>query len=123
LSHKRFNRLANKVRGNLFAGQAILFRPFFRKVVSPKKFINPRKMNSKVPVDALFLRRVVPMMISGHNQKLFEPFRVGTEIAVSPGGVKSNKNQIRQDDRLRKSKHERSKDKTAHKCVVYKVGA
>jgi len=64
----------------------------------------------------------VPMVISGHNQKLFEPFGIGTEIAMSPGSVKGNKNQIRQDDRLRKSKHERGKDKSAHKCVVYKVG-
>src|SRR5260221_9618031 len=81
-------------------------RPFIGIVVSSKKFINPRKMNSKVLVDALFLRSMVPMMISGHNQKLFEPFRVGTEIAMNPSGVKSDKDQIHQDDRLRKSKRE-----------------
>src|SRR5216684_4129443 len=109
--------------GNFFAIQTITFRPFIRIVISSKKFINPRKMNSKVLVDGLFLRSMVPMMISGHNQKLFEPFSIGTEIAVSPGSVKGDKNQICQDDRLRKSKHERSKDKSAHKCVVYKVGA
>ncbi len=41
---------------------------------------------------------------------------------MSPGGVKGDKDQIRQDDRLRKAKHERNKDKSAHKCVVHKVG-
>src|SRR5216684_1347886 len=109
--------------GNFFAIQTITFRPLIRIVVSSKNFINPRKMNSKVLIDALFLRSMVPMMISGHNQKLFEPFSIGTEIAMSPGSVEGDKNQIRQDDRLRKSKHERSKDKSAHKCVVYKVRA
>jgi len=80
-------------------------------------------MDSKVLVDALFLRGMVPMVISGHDQILFEPVSIGTEIAMSPGGVKGDENQIRQDDRLRKSKHERNKDKSAHKCVVDKVGA
>jgi hypothetical protein len=64
---------------------------------------------------------MVPMMISGHDQILFEPFRIVTEIAMSPGSVKGNKDQIRQDDRLLKSKHERSEDKSADKCVVDKV--
>src|SRR5216683_1017986 len=100
-----------------------MFRPFIRIVVSSKNFIDPRKMNSKVLVDAFFLRSMVPMVISGHNQKPFEPFSIGTEIAMSPGSVEGNKNQIRQDDRLRKSKHERSEDKSADKCVVDKVGA
>src|SRR3981081_1081690 len=80
-------------------------------------------MNSKVLIDALFLRSMVPMMISGHNQILLDPFSIGTEVAMSPGSVEGNKNQIRQDDRLRKAQHERNKDKSAHKCVVYKVGA
>ena len=100
-----------------------MFRPFIRIVVSSKKSIDPRKMDRKVLVDALFLRSMVPMMISGHNQILFQPFCVGTEIAMSPGGVKGDENQIRQDDRLRKSKHERNKDKSAHECVVHEVGA
>src|ERR1700730_9860874 len=80
-------------------------------------------MNSKVLIDGLFLRGMVPMMISGHNQKLFEPFGIGTEIAMSPSSVKGDKNQIRQDDRLRKSEHERNQDKSSHEGVVYKVGA
>ena len=80
-------------------------------------------MNSEVLVDALFLRSVVPMMVSGHNQELVDPFDIGTEIAVSPSSVKGNKNQICQDDGLRKSKHERGEDKSAHKCVIDKVGA
>jgi len=63
------------------------------------------------------------MMISGHHQKLFEPFRIGTEIAMRPGSVKGDKNQIPQDDRLRKPKHERNKDKSAHQSFVHKVGA
>src|SRR5882757_10720030 len=96
-------------------------RPFSGIVVSSKKLINPRKMNSKVLVDALFLRSMVPMMISGHDQKLFEPFGIGTEITMSPSRVNGDKNQIRHDDRLRKPKHERSKDKSAHQGVVYKV--
>ena len=48
---------------------------------------------------------------------------IRAEIAMRPGSVKGNKNQIRQDDRLRKSQHERSQDKSAHQCVVHKVGA
>ena len=120
---KWFDRLPQKARRNFFAVQAVTFRPLIRIVVSSKQFIDPRKMNSKVLIDPLFLRGMVPMMISGHHQKLFEPFRIGTEIAMSPGRVKGDKNQIRQDDRLRKSKHERNKDKSAHQCVVYKVGA
>src|SRR5579859_463842 len=66
---------------------------------------------------------MVPMMESGHDQKLFEPFGIGTEIAVSPGGVKGDEDQVPQDDRLRKSKHHGNKDKSADKCVVHKVGA
>src|SRR4029077_11485174 len=80
-------------------------------------------MDSKVLVDSLFLRSMVPVMISGHDQELFQPFRIGTEIAVSPGSVKGHKNQIRQYDRLRKSQHEGNKDKSAHQGVVHKVGA
>ena len=57
-------------------------------------------MDCEILVDGFFLRRMVPMMESGHNQKLFEPFGVGTEIAMSPGSVKSDENQIGQDDRL-----------------------
>ena len=78
-------------------------------------------MNGKVLIDPLFLRSMVPMMISGHNQILFEPFRTRTEIAMRPRSVKGYKNQIRQNDRLRKSKHERNEDKSAHKRVVDKV--
>src|SRR6202035_255760 len=100
-----------------------MFRPFTGIVVSPKKFIDPRKMNGKVLIDALFLRSMVPMMVSGHNQVLFNPFRTGAEIAMCPGSVKGNKNQIRKDDRLRKSKHEGNKDKSAHKRIVHKMGA
>jgi len=80
-------------------------------------------VDRKVFVDTLFLRRMVPMVISGHDQILFEPFRIGTEIAMGPGSVEGNKDQIRQDDRLRESKHEWSQDKSAYKCVVDKVGA
>ena len=113
-SYKWFDRLPKKVRRNFFAGQAVSFRPFLRKVISPKYFINPREMNREVPVDGLLLGGMVPMMISGHDQKLFEPFGVRAEIAMSPSSVKGDKNQIRQDDRLRKSKHERNKDKSTH---------
>ena len=63
------------------------------------------------------------MMISGHHQKLFEPFRVGTEIAMRPGSVKGYKNQICQDDRLRKPKHKRNQNKSPDKCVIDKVRA
>ena len=66
---------------------------------------------------------MVPVMVSGHNQKLFEPFGIWTEIAMSPGSVKCNKNQVRQDDGLGKSEHERSKNKSAHEGVIDKVGA
>ena len=71
----------------------------------PKDFINPRKMNRKILVDGLFLRSVVPMMISGHNQELFEPFGIGAEVAMGPSSVEGDKNQIGQDDRLRKPQH------------------
>ena len=57
-------------------------------------------MDCEILVDGFFLRSMVPMMESGHDQKLFEPFGVGTEIAMSPGSVKSDENQIGQDDRL-----------------------
>src|SRR5580658_8806106 len=117
------NSLPEKALRNFLAVQTVTFRPLIRIVVGPKKFIDPRKMNGEVFIDALFLRSVVPMMVSGHDQKLLNPFCVGTEIAVSPGSVQGDKNQICQDDRLRKSKHERNEDKSAHECVVHKVGA
>jgi len=63
------------------------------------------------------------MVISGHDQISFEPLRVGAEVAMSPGGVKGDENQIRQNDRLRKSEHDGNEDKSAHQCVVYKIGA
>src|SRR5438876_217625 len=68
---KRFNRLPEEVRRNFFAVQAVTFRPHIGIVVRSKNSIDPRKMNGEVVIDALFLRSVVPMMISGHNQKLF----------------------------------------------------
>src|SRR5262249_54640760 len=80
-------------------------------------------MNREVFVDGLFLRSVVPMMVSGHDQELFDPFGIGAEITMRPGGVKGDKDQIPQDDGLRKSEHEGSKNKSAHKRVVHKVGA
>src|SRR5260370_36021500 len=80
-------------------------------------------MHLKGYVNSLILRSMVPMMISGHIQELYEPISIGAENAMSPCSVNGNKNQIRKDDRLRKSKHERSKDKAAHQRVVYKVGA
>ena len=80
-------------------------------------------MDGKILVDALFLRSMVPMMISGHHQELFDPFDVGTEIAMSPGSVQGHKNQIHQDNRLRKSEHERREDKSADQRVVDKVRA
>ena len=80
-------------------------------------------MDGEVLVDSFLLRGVMPMMKSGHDQNFFEPFRIGREIAVSPSGVKGDKHQIPQDDRLRKSKHERSEDKSADKRVVDKVRA
>ena len=112
-----------EARSNFFAVQAVTFWPLIRIVVRSKKLINPRKMNGEVLIDTLFLRSMVPMVIPGHHQILFEPFGIGAEIAVGPGRVKGDKNQIRQDDRLRKSEHERNKDKSAHQSVVYKVGA
>src|SRR5580700_385401 len=117
------NSLPEKALRNFLAVQAVTFRPLLGIVVSPKKLIDPRKMNGEVLIDTLLLRSMVPMVVSGHNQKLFNPLCVGTEIAMSPGSVKGHKNQIRQDDRLRKSKHERNKDKSAHESVVYEVGA
>src|SRR5579859_3922314 len=120
---KRFNRLPQKARRYFLAVQAVLLRPLIRIVVSSKKFIDPRKMNGKVLVDALFLRSMVPVMISGHDQKFFQPFGIGAEIAMGPGCVQGNKNQIRQDDRLRKPKHHRNKNKAAYQRVVHKVGA
>src|SRR5262249_58128490 len=112
-----------KPRQIFYAAKAINVRPFIRKVISPENFVDPRKMNSEVLVDAFFLRGMVPMMISRHNQELFEPFRIGAEIAMSPRRVKGDKHQIPQDDRLRKSEHERGQDKSAHEGVVHKVGA
>src|SRR5579859_3154463 len=120
---KWFNRLPHKARGYFLAVQAVTFRPLIWIVVSSEKFIDPRKMNGKVFIDALFLRSMVPVMISGHDQKLFQPFGIRAEIAMGPGSVQGNKNQIRQDDRLRKSKHHGNKDKSAHQRVVHKVGA
>src|SRR5207302_6658826 len=107
---KWFNRLPDEATRNFLAVQAVTFRPLIGIVVSSKKLINPRKVNSKVLIDALFLGGMVPMMVSGHHQELFEPFGIGTEIAMSPGSVKGNKDQIRKDDRLRKSKHERNEE-------------
>jgi hypothetical protein len=60
------------------------------------------------------------MMVSGHNQIFFKPFGIRTTIAMRPGSVQGNENQIRQDDRLRKSKHQRRQDKSAHQSVVDK---
>ena len=47
----------------------------------------------------------------------------GVYFAMNPSGVKSDKDQIRKDDRFRKSKHERSKDQSADQRVVHEVGA
>ena len=80
-------------------------------------------MDGEVLVDAFFLRSMVPMMISRHYQELLNPFRISTEIAVRPCRVKGDKNQVGQDDRLRKSKHERGKDKPANQCVIHEVRA
>ena len=80
-------------------------------------------MDSKVLVDALFLRSVMPMMISGHNQELLQPFCVGTEVAMCPGRVKSDKDQIGEDDALRKAQHQGSENETSDKCVIHEVGA
>ena len=115
--------MPKKVRRNFFAVQPVVDRPGIREVVCSKNFIDPRKMNRKVLVDAFFLRSMVPMMVPGHDQEPFEPFRVGTEIAMNPSGVKSDKDQIRKGDRFRKSKHEGNKDKSADQRVVHEVGA
>src|SRR5215467_1735096 len=123
LSCEWVNGLPEKVGCNFFAVKAITFRPVVRIVVRSEEFIDPRKMNGKVLVDPFLLRSMVPVMIPGHDQKLFEPFRIGTKIAMSPRRVKRNENQIRQNNRLRKSEHERNEDKSAHQRVVYKVGA
>jgi len=78
LYRKWLNRLFQKAERNFFAVQAITFRPFVWVVISSEDFIDPRKVDGKVLIDTLFLRRMVPMMIPGHDQILFEPFRIGT---------------------------------------------
>ena len=90
-------------------------------VVSSEDLIDPRKVNGEVLVDAFFLRRVMPVMVPWHDDKLFQPIGVGSEVAVSPGGVKRDENQICHQDRLRESKHKRSEDKSAHESVVDEV--
>src|SRR5580693_6022396 len=101
---KGLNRLSKETRRNFLAIQTVTFRPLVRIVVSPEKLINPGKMNGEVLIDALFLRSMVPMMVSGHDQKLFDPFCIGTKIAMSPGSMKGHKDQVCQDNGLRKSK-------------------
>jgi len=68
--------------------QAVIFRPFPRESSKSQKFYQSMKMDCEILVDGFFLRSMVPMMESGHDQKFFEPFGVGTEIAMSPGSVK-----------------------------------
>src|SRR5262249_11342976 len=115
--------LSQEAGRNLFAIEAVSLRPVIGIVVSAKKPVDPGEMDGKVFVDTLFLGGVVPMTISGHNQKFFDPFSIGTEIAMRPGGVKSDENQIGQDDRLGKTEHERSEDKSANQGNVHEMGA
>ena len=49
-----FNRLPEKAGRNFFAVQAVMLRPFLGVVISSKNFIDPRKMNGEILVDALF---------------------------------------------------------------------
>ena len=118
---KRLNRLPPKAGRDLFTVQAVLFRPMVRVIIRSEDFVDPRKVDSKILVDPLFLGRVVPMMISGHHEILFEPFNVRAEIAVRPGRVEGHKNQVRENDRLRKSEHERDEDEAADQGVIDKV--
>src|SRR5438270_4980546 len=87
LYSKCFNCLTEKARRNLLAVQAVALRPVIRIVVRSKKLIDPRKVDGKVLINALFLRGMVPMMISGHDEEFFQPFRTEAEIAVGPGSV------------------------------------
>ena len=118
---KRFNRLSQEAGRNLFAIQTITFGPFVRIIVGSENFIDPRKVDRKVLVDPFFLGCVVPMMISRHHQIPLDPLRIRTKIAMSPRSVEGHKDQIGEDDRLRKSKHERDEDKSAYQCVIDKV--
>ena len=92
------------------------------EVIRSEHLIDPRKMDGEILVDAFFLRSMVPVVVSGHDQKFFEPFRIRTKIAMRPSRVKRNEDQVREDDRLRKSKHEWDENKTAHERVVHEVG-
>ena len=94
-----------------------------RVVIRSEDLVDPRKVDSKVLVDPLFLGRVVPMMISGHHEILLKPFNVRTEIAMRPGRVEGHKNQVRENDRLRKSEHERDENEAADKRVIDEVRA
>ena len=91
-SRKCFDRLPPKTWRQFLAAQAVLFRPLIRVVVRSKNLVDPWKVDREVLIDTLFLRSMVPVMVSGHDQELFEPFRIRTEIAVSPGSVKGDKN-------------------------------
>ncbi len=117
------DRLPPEAGRDSLSPEAINFWPFVGIVIGSEDSIDPGKVDGKVLIDTFVLRSMVPMMISGHNQIPFEPFRIRTEIAVNPGRVKGDENQVDENDWLRKSKHKRSENKSAHQCVVDEVGA
>src|SRR5262249_6443637 len=102
---KWFNCLPEKARGNLLSVQAITLRPFIRIVIGPEDLIDPGKVDGEILVKAFLLRSMVPMVVSRRYQTPSEPFRAGSEIAVRPSSLQRHKNQIRQNDGLRKANH------------------
>src|ERR1700722_7565781 len=77
---KRFDGLPQKAGRDLFAVEAISFRPFLGKIIRSEKFIDPGKVDGEIFVDALFLRSGVPVIVSRNQKKIFDPFRVGAEV-------------------------------------------
>ena len=118
---KWFNCLPDKARRDLFSVQAIKFRPFIRKVIGSEYLVDPGKMNSEVFIKALFLRSMVPVVVSRRYQTSCEPSRARCEIAVRPRSLKCHKNQITQNDGLRKGNHERRNNTCAHDYVFKEV--
>ena len=120
---KGFNCLPDEAGRDLFSVQAIEFRPFIGKIIGSEDLVDPGKMNSEVFIEALFLGSVVPVVVSGRYQTSREPSRARCEIAVSPRSLKCHKNQIRQNDGLRKGNHQRGNDTCAHDDVFEEVTA
>src|SRR5262249_54019890 len=96
---ERKKELSPEARRDVLVVQAVAFRPLvLGKIVGSEQPVDPRKVDGKVLVDRLALRRVMPVMVSRLDQERFQPFNRRPEIAVRPGRMKRHEQQVRDVD-------------------------